>query len=76
MRLWESIIHNYFEEQKVAEVLGKQKNSRKDIVGAYVHAPASGSLCVGGVGGCDVAVSIDHDAEQSQPRDHRGHDRR
>lgn len=42
MRLWESIIHNYFEEQKVAEVLGKQKNSRKDIVGAYVHAPRPG----------------------------------
>jgi DNA polymerase elongation subunit (family B) len=42
MRLWESIIHNYFEDQQVAEVLGKQKNSRKDIVGAYVHDPRVG----------------------------------
>jgi DNA polymerase elongation subunit (family B) len=42
MRLWESMIHNYFEDQQIAEVLGKQKNSRKDIVGAYVHEPRPG----------------------------------
>lgn len=51
MRLWESIIHNYFEESNVAEVLGKQKNTRKPIVGAYVHDPR--------VGRYTWAVSVD-----------------
>lgn len=42
MRLWESIIYNHFNDNKIVEVLGKQKNERHSIIGAYVHEPVPG----------------------------------
>lgn len=42
MRLWESIIHNYFYDQNIAEDLKKVNKEKKQIVGAYVHEPRPG----------------------------------
>lgn len=54
MRLWESIIHNYFDELNIAEDLKKKNHQKKQIVGAYVHDPKPG--------GYGWTVSIDAQA--------------
>jgi hypothetical protein len=42
MRLWESIIYNYFLDLNIVEDLTKKSNKRESIVGAYVHEPKKG----------------------------------
>lgn len=42
MRLWESIIYNYFLEIDVVEEWDKTRNEKHTIVGAYVHEPVPG----------------------------------
>lgn len=42
MRLWESIIYNYFLDDGVVEELGKVHKGKDKIVGAYVHEPVPG----------------------------------
>jgi len=42
MRLWESIIYNYFLDINVVEEFEKQHNEKHSIVGAYVHEPVPG----------------------------------
>lgn len=42
MRLWESIIYNYFLSIDVVEELDKEHNEKHSIVGAYVHDPIPG----------------------------------
>lgn len=42
MRLWESIIYNYFMDKNVIETWNKPRNDKKEIVGAYVHTPIPG----------------------------------
>lgn len=42
MRLWESIIYNYFLDIDIVEELDKEHNERHSIVGAYVHEPTPG----------------------------------
>lgn len=37
MRLWESIIYNYFLDENVVEELEKDHNEKHSIIGAYVH---------------------------------------
>lgn len=37
MRLWESIIYNYFLDENIVEELEKPVNEKHSIVGAYVH---------------------------------------
>lgn len=42
MRLWESIIYNYFLDLNVVEEYEKTRNEKHSIVGAYVHEPVPG----------------------------------
>jgi DNA polymerase elongation subunit (family B) len=42
MRLWESIIYNYFLDENIVEELEKERNEKHSIVGAYVHDPVPG----------------------------------
>lgn len=42
MRLWESIIYNYFMDEKLIEDYDREKKEKKQIVGAYVHEPKPG----------------------------------
>jgi len=42
MRLWESIIYNYFLDLNIVEVYEKDHNERHKIIGAYVHDPVPG----------------------------------
>ncbi len=42
MRVWESIIYNYFLDLNISENYTKARNSKKPIVGAYVHEPKRG----------------------------------
>ena len=42
MRLWESIIYNYFMDEKLIEDYEKERSEKKQIVGAYVHEPKPG----------------------------------
>jgi DNA polymerase elongation subunit (family B) len=42
MRLWESIIYNYFLDNDIVEELDKERNEKHKIVGAYVHDPVPG----------------------------------
>lgn len=51
MRLWESIIYNYFLDMDIVEEYEKTRNEKHSIVGAYVHEPVPGKY--------GWAVSID-----------------
>lgn len=42
MRVWESIIYNYFIDIGIVEDAEKPRNSKHQIVGAYVHEPKPG----------------------------------
>lgn len=42
MRLWESIIYNYFLDMNIVEDYEKSHNEKHSIVGAYVHEPVPG----------------------------------
>ena len=42
MRLWESIIYNYFNDINIVEDYEKTRNEKHSIVGAYVHEPVPG----------------------------------
>lgn len=42
MRLWESIIYNYFLDINLVEDWNKPRNEKHKIVGAYVHEPVPG----------------------------------
>lgn len=42
MRLWESIIYNYFLDMDIVEEYEKTRNEKHSIVGAYVHEPVPG----------------------------------
>lgn len=42
MRLWESIIYNYFHERNIVEEFLKPRNHKEKIVGAYVLEPVPG----------------------------------
>lgn len=42
MRLWESIIYNYFLDLNIVETWDKERNEKHKIVGAYVHEPTPG----------------------------------
>ena len=42
MRLWESIIYNYFLDENIVEEYDKERNEKEKIVGAYVHQPIPG----------------------------------
>ena len=42
MRLWESIIYNYFLDENIVEEWDKERNEKHQIVGAYVHDPIPG----------------------------------
>lgn len=42
MRLWESIIYNYFLDLDIVEEYDKDRNEKEKIVGAYVHQPIPG----------------------------------
>lgn len=42
MRLWESIIYNYFLDENIVETLEKERTEKHSIVGAYVHDPVPG----------------------------------
>lgn len=42
MRLWESIIYNYFLDINIVEEWDKERNEKHKIVGAYVHDPIPG----------------------------------
>lgn len=42
MRLWESIIYNDFISQNIVEDWYKKNNTKREIVGAYVHTPVPG----------------------------------
>jgi DNA polymerase I len=42
MRLWESIIYNYFLDENIVETLEKEKTEKHSIIGAYVHDPIPG----------------------------------
>jgi DNA polymerase elongation subunit (family B) len=42
MRLWESIIYNYFMDEWIIEDYTKKSNKKEQIVGAYVHEPKPG----------------------------------
>lgn len=42
MRLWESIIYNYFLDIHIVEEWDKERNEKHKIVGAYVHEPVPG----------------------------------
>ncbi len=42
MRLWESIIYNYFLDINIIDTIEKPHNEKENIVGAYVHEPKPG----------------------------------
>jgi DNA polymerase elongation subunit (family B) len=42
MRIWESVIYNYFMDNNIVEDYEKERKEKRQIVGAYVHEPKPG----------------------------------